>query len=101
MTVMFKDVHRKLDNTLGEKRVPGAEFDEVTYADDTICISTDTAQLNKFVAAIEIEGLKYGMKLNKNKCELITTHTNANIHFKNNENQQGPNSHIPRMRNRN
>ena len=46
MTTMFHDVHQKTDNRLNKHRVPGAEFDEVTYADDTICISTDTRALN-------------------------------------------------------
>ena len=82
MTVMFYDVHQETDRCLKENRVPGADFDEVTYADDTICISTDTKALNKFLEAIEWEGFRYGLKLNKKKCELITTHPNADVHFK-------------------
>jgi len=78
---MFHDVHRNTDNKLRTQRVPGAEFDEVTYADDTICIATCTDAMNEFVKNIEKEGLRYGMKLNKTKCELITTHATANIHF--------------------
>ena len=66
---------------LTKQRIPGATFDEVTYADDTICISTCTKAMNKFLKAIEEEGLKYGMKLNKGKCELITTHSTADVHF--------------------
>jgi len=38
--------------------------------------------MNKFLEAIEWEGFRYGLKLNKKKCELITTHQNADIHFK-------------------
>jgi hypothetical protein len=38
MTTLFHDVHQKMDNELKKHRVPGADFDEVTYADDTICI---------------------------------------------------------------
>lgn len=81
MTTMFHDVHERVDRQLTQHRVPGAEFDEVTYADDAICISANTRALNEFVKAIEIEGLRYGMKLNKAKCEVISTHTNANVHF--------------------
>jgi len=81
MTVMFHDVHEQVDDTMKRHRVPGAEFDEVTYADDTICISRSETAMNLFVEHIEREGLKYGMKLNKNKCELITTHETANIKF--------------------
>jgi len=81
MTAMFHDVHRKTDNKLLKNRVPGADFDEVTYADDTICISTDAEAMNQFIKQIEFEGIRYGMKLNKAKCELITTHGDADIHF--------------------
>ena len=49
------------------KRIPGAEFDEVLYADDTICMSTDTRVINKTLANIEREGAKYGLKLNRAK----------------------------------
>ena len=41
--------------------------------------------------AIEEEGFRYGQKLNKNRCELITTHPNANIHF-------GDNTRVPHVR---
>ena len=81
MTVMFHDVHDKTDHELKKHRVPGAEFDEVTYADDTICISKDTAAMNLFLKNIEEEGRRYRMKLNKSKCELITTHPAADVHF--------------------
>ena len=37
-------------------------FDEVLYADDTICTTTDTRAMNKLLAAIETEGEKYGLK---------------------------------------
>ena len=82
MITMFHDVHTELDNTLITQRVPGAEFDEVTYADDTICTTTSTETMNRFLKAIEEQGHRYGLKLNKNKCELITTHNLENVHFK-------------------
>ena len=62
---MFHDVHQETDKHLLQQRVPGAEFDEVTYADDTICITTETKAMNKFLEAIEWEGFRYGLKLNK------------------------------------
>ncbi len=52
-------------------RVPGTEFDEVMYADDTICISTDTRWMNRMLAEIERIGEIYGLKLNKTKCEVM------------------------------
>ena len=101
MTTMFYDVHTELDSILATQRVPGAEFDEVTYADDTICITTSTEATNKFLKTIEEQGLRYGLKLNKNKCELITTHNLENVHFKRrNGSTKSKNSNIPWMYNR-
>ena len=53
----------------------------VTYADDTICISRCITTMNEFIKCIEEESIKYGMKLVKTKCELLTNNPNANIHF--------------------
>ena len=46
MTVMFEDVKEEANLAIDliKNRVPGADFDEVMYADDTICISQDTKQ---------------------------------------------------------
>ena len=85
MTVMFHDVHEKTRGNLIQHRQPGATFDEVMYADDTICISPDTKAMNKFIAAIEQEGEKHGLKLNYKKCELLTTERNPNVKFRNQE----------------
>ena len=84
MTTLFHDVHQKLDHKLTRKRVPGADFDEVTYADDTICITRVIATMNEFIKTIEEEGIKYGMKLNKTKCELLTNNPTARIVFPDN-----------------
>ena len=83
MTAMFEDVRKKVDSKLKNERVPAADFDEVTYADDTICFSTSTKAINLFIKEMEPEGFRYGLKLNKNKCELITTHQSADVHFDN------------------
>ena len=63
-------------------RIPGIDFDEVLYADDTICVSTNTAAMNRLLAAIETEGNKYGMKLNKTKCEVMHNAHTANVNFR-------------------
>ena len=49
MTVMFSEIHKELGATLIEKRVDGIAFDEILYADDTICTGTDTKTLNMFL----------------------------------------------------
>jgi hypothetical protein len=61
MTTLFHDIHQTMDEELKKHRVPGADFDEVTHADDTICISRCIKTLDKFVETIENEGFKYGM----------------------------------------
>ena len=67
MSVLFWDVkkERELSRKLRENRVPGASFDEVLYADDTILISTDTRAINEFLKEIETQGENIGMTLNK------------------------------------
>ena len=41
---------------LAKYRIPGADFDEIMYADDTICISPDTRTINIFITEIEKVG---------------------------------------------
>jgi hypothetical protein len=84
MTVMFTDIHEGDRQNLIRHRIVGTTYDEVLYADDTICISEDTRAMNKLIASIETEGSKYGLKLNKTKCELVVTgKTTPNVHFQN------------------
>jgi hypothetical protein len=86
MTGMFHDIHRNHDTLIAliQHRLPAANFDEIMYADDTICISSDTKAVNKFIQNIEAEGEKYNMKLNREKCEVIHNSTTANVHFADN-----------------
>jgi len=37
--------------------------------------------MNHIIKQIELKGLEYGPKLNKNKCELLTTEKKPCIHF--------------------
>ena len=37
--------------------------------------------MSELIESIEIEGFKYGMKLNRTKCELLTNSRNARIIF--------------------
>lgn len=81
MTVMFEDIHYQIHSYMAIQRVPGTNFDEVVYADQTICIGTDTRKINILLKAIEEEGKQYGLKVNKNKCEAVTNKSRSNIHF--------------------
>ena len=81
MTVIFEDIHEGDPQNLMQHRIQGTSYDEVLYADDTICISTDTKAMNKLLAAIETEGAKYGMKLNRSKCEVLCNASTAQVVF--------------------
>ena len=87
MTVVFHDVHDQpgLREELRHNKVLGAVFDEVLYADDTIIFSESAQALEKLLQAIEKEGERYGMKLNKDKCESMCIGGNDSIHFGNNQ----------------
>ena len=81
MTIMFDDVKQRMKGTATPHRTTGARFDEVLFADDTICFSKDTRVINKMLQAIEEIGWQSGMRLNKGKCEVILFGNNANVHF--------------------
>ena len=71
MTVLFHDVHQIHAPNTAAGRITGALFDEVTYADDTICVSQSETEIEKALKAIREEGEKYGLTLNKAKCEIL------------------------------
>ena len=84
MTVMFSDVKEQMGNTRIQHRIRGAPFDEVLFADDTICLSHDTRTMNKMLKAIEEIGARSGMRLNKKKCEALIFGSNAKVKFRDN-----------------
>ena len=83
MTALFEDVHDKLNIcNLAEHRLPATRYDEILFADDTICISQDNKTMNKLLKTIEEESEKYGMALNYAKCEMLHFGQKRAIHFK-------------------
>jgi hypothetical protein len=83
MSAIFHDIHEHLGVRMQRHRVKGANYDEVLYADDTIIISKDTRSINLMLRLIEQERRKYGMKLNKTKCETVAGRRDHDIHFEN------------------
>ena len=81
---MFEDVHSRISRRLERHRTPGADFDEVTYADDATCLPTESNTISLSIKGREEGGFRYGSKLNNRKCKIITTDTNSNIHFRGN-----------------
>ena len=81
-TIRDKDNYPELARILKRDRVPGAAFDELLYADDTIILSTSQATMQQFLKAIEIVGAKLGLRLNKDKGEmLIMGHNTASVKY--------------------
>ena len=70
MTCLFADIHEEDHHDFIKNRVPNANFDEVLFADDTICFSQSPDELNHFLHRIEIHSKNYGLQLNEDKCEL-------------------------------
>ena len=83
MTVIFKNVQNKpgMMAKFRENNVLTATFNEILYADDTIVFSASAEALQEYVQAIEAEGARYGMKLNRRKCEAMCIRGTDKIHF--------------------
>ena len=71
MSVLFRDMHEDDCLKLTRQGVRGTQADQVLYADDTICIAQNERAMNRLLGAIEEEGSKYGMRLNRDKCEVL------------------------------
>ena len=74
-TKMTKHTHTE------SQRIKGTYFDEVVYADDPICIAQTAAAMNRLLAAIESEGRKYGMRINKSRCGYLAFGQPSRIRF--------------------
>ena len=87
MTVLFKDVHDGMEDDVAQNeqpkrnRVSNANFNEILYADDTICVANGRVAMQRHLAAIEKEGEKFGLKLNKEKCVAIVNLPGEEIRF--------------------
>lgn len=83
MTVLFHDIHKGDKLKLRGDRLEGFDFDEALFADDTILFSKNSTKLEKLLQKIEKEGAKYGLELNKDKCEHLNFNSTADVRFKN------------------
>ena len=72
MSAMFKDIKAKLNTPKQREPLPGIEFAEILYADDTLIFGNHTHTINKLLHAIQAESRYYNMSLNYDKCINLT-----------------------------
>ena len=82
MTALFHDVEKEKSEEIRKNRIGGTEFDEVFFADYTICISAGIEAMEGDLHIIERIGEQYGMKINKEKCELMMIGMQGSIRFR-------------------
>ena len=85
MHVVFQDIKQNLRDPYCQRTFCRINFKELLYADDTLLIAKTTAMANKMLHLVEKESEYYDLALNKNKCNHISFHHNANIRFHNGE----------------
>ena len=83
MTVLFHDVHQKVDHRIRIGQIEYFSHWELLYADDTLLLGKRAREINILLHAIEEECETYNLKLNRGKCEYIGMHGKADIKFKN------------------
>ena len=71
MTVLFHVVQRRHCHSREAERVIGALFNEVLYADDTMCVARGDSDVNTMVAGTVEEGIEMGMVTNAGKSEAL------------------------------
>ena len=76
MTMLFRDVKDRLNTPKQREPIPGIEFAEILYADDTLLFGTHTQTINKLLAEIQKESSYYNMALNYAKCINLTLNRN-------------------------
>ena len=91
MTAIWNDINGKVERNKIEhprrykrtaKAPPPSPFSEVLYADDTIMVGHKPREIQERLVLLEKEASKYGLKLNKTKCEHLGINATANIMFK-------------------
>ena len=82
MTCVDSDGKSRSSGHALNSRIPGAGFDAVYYADDTILFSTAPRGLNEILKHMEDCSGHYCSKLNRGKCHSLNLHREANIHFR-------------------
>ena len=75
-TGMMQDVHADVGRKAWTKAAKEAGTTDLLYADDTVIISSKAKAVNTLIAAIKKHSERYGMSLNKEKCEYFGINSN-------------------------
>ena len=75
MTTMFMDIHNELGNKAWTKAAEELGTTSLLYADDTLLVGSSAKAVNAILATIEKHSDRYGMCLNKKKCEYFGINT--------------------------
>lgn len=81
MTCIDWNIQQAVSAHVINNRIPGAEFDMVYYADDTVLFSRSNRGLNELLRYTEQISKGYGLSLNKSKCVAIAMTNDFCIHF--------------------
>eukprot|EP00975_Prorocentrum_lima_P035016 7359043-Prorocentrum_lima.AAC.1 len=83
MSELMAIVHAELrGDSPPQHCVAHTSFQEIYFADDTICFSSDGDSLEDLLTKIEEVSARFGMELNKTKCELLRLGTAmSTLHF--------------------
>ena len=81
MSVMFFDIGLEVKDKVDDKLFFDIDFHNLLYADDTLIIGKRAREVNIILKAIEKHSSRYGLRLNKKKCNHINMNCKANIKF--------------------
>ena len=81
MHVVFHDINNETFTERVKGSIPGLNFTEILYADDTLLITSNARAAGKLLRAVESESLYYNLKLNKSKCSMISMIRDSRIAF--------------------
>ena len=72
MAVIFQDIKLKLTTPKQKQPIPGINFAEIMYADDTLVFGTNTNCINILLREVQEQSKYYNLNLNVTKCINIT-----------------------------
>ena len=82
MSAIFSDIKERMSTPKQREPIPGIQYSEVLYADDTLVFGTYTKHINMLIREIQRESKYYNMELNLDKCiNLTINRTQSSIKY--------------------